>query len=68
MQLQLQPGTVQATTGADGQVIELPSLPANLLVGRLGEDIGHLATRILHVGYVGLVVERPIQRTALACL
>ncbi len=39
VQLQLLPGTVQATTAADGLArVQLPSVPASLLVGRLGED------------------------------
>jgi uncharacterized protein YfaS (alpha-2-macroglobulin family) len=43
VQLQLLPGTVQATTGEDGLArIALPSTPATVLVGRLGEDVAIL--------------------------
>ena len=69
VQLQLQPGTVQATTGADGQArIELPSLPANLLVGRLGEDTAILPRASYMWDTSGWSSSDCIQRTALACL
>jgi uncharacterized protein YfaS (alpha-2-macroglobulin family) len=43
VQLQLLPGSTQATTGDGGWTrLKLPQSPANVLVGRLGEDVAML--------------------------
>ncbi len=69
VQLQLLPGTVQATTG-DGwagadPAAEHPGQPAG---GAAGRGHGHPAARNLHVGHVGVGGEHAVRRGALVCV